>query len=220
MRSPRLGVVVGLEAEARLVRRLGPGIAVGISGATAMGAERAALALLERGVLRLLSFGLAAGLDPRLLAGDLLVPAHVVTAERSFETDPQFRNLLGPGLDASLLQSDVLVREPHAKAALLARSGCASLDMESGVVARVAADAGCPFAVLRAVCDPAERTLPPAACIALRTDGRLQAMAVAGSILRHPAQLPALLALGRDANRAKIALSRRLDAIASGLTIM
>lgn len=218
--GPNLGIVVGLEAEARLVRRLGAGIEIGISAATASGAEQAALALLERGARRLLSFGLAAGLDPMLRAGDLLVPARVVTTERCFDTDPGLRNLLGPGLDTPLLQSDTLVREPGVKAALFARFGCASLDMESGIVARVAAGAGIPFAVLRAVCDAADHALPPAACIGLRSDGRLQAMAVAGSILRHPRQLPALLALGRDANRAKIALADRLHGIASALTMM
>lgn len=216
----RLGIVVGLEAEARLVRRLGPLIRIAISGATAAGAARAAGELVAHGASHLLSVGLAGGLDPALRAGDLLVPAQVVAGDMRLDADPALRALLGPGLAAPLLHSDVLVGDPVAKAALLAASGCASLDMESGALARAAAEAGLPFAVLRAVCDPAGRALPPAARIPLHPDGRLQARALLGSILRQPGQLPGLLALGRDASRATTMLAERLHGLASRLTLM
>jgi len=214
----RLGIVVGLDGEARLARRLGPSVLVGISGATAHGASRAAAGLVAAGATHLLSFGLAAGLDPSFRAGDVLVPAQVVADGTAYDTDPALRAMLGPGSAASLLHSDVLVSHRAAKAVLWAGSGCGSLDMESGAVARAAGTAGLPFAVLRAVCDPAGRTLPPAACVPLRSDGRLQPWAILRSILRRPGQLPGLIALGRDAGRATAALSKRLSSLAPGLT--
>lgn len=201
-----LGVVVGLNAEAKLARRLFPGALVGISGATRAGADRAVSGLVAKGATRLLSFGLAAGLDPALRPGDLLVPDAILVDGRHLATDPSLRSLLGPGSTGPLLHSDVLVASSTAKADLLARTGCRSLDMESGPVALAAEAAGLPFAVLRAVCDPAERTLPPAACVALQPDGTLQIVNLLRSILRQPSQIAALLALGRDAGRAKTAL--------------
>lgn len=211
----RLGIVVGLDAEARLARRLGPAVLIGIGGATSAGAAQAAADLASRGATHLLSFGLAAGLDPSLRAGDLLVPAQVVVDGHRHDADPRLRGLLGGGSDAPLLHSESLVSEPDAKAALRRSSGCGSLDMESGAVAL----AGRPFAVLRAVCDPAGRALPPAARIALRPDGRLKGLQILGSILRHPGQLPDLLALARDAGRAKQALAARITKIAQSLMI-
>lgn len=205
-RLPGLGIVVGLNAEAKLARRLCPDAIIDISGATRDGADRAVSRLVAQGATRLLSFGLAAGLDPALRPGDLLVPDAVMVDGRLLVTDPLLRSLLGSGSSGPLLHSDVLVASRAAKADLLARTGCRSLDMESGPVALAAEAAGIPFAVLRAVCDPAERTLPPAACIALQPDGKLQIVNLLRSIMRQPSQVPALLALGRDASRAKTAL--------------
>ncbi len=208
-----LGIVVGLHAEARLLR-LYPSLRVAVGAATAAGAARAAAELVSAGATHLLSFGLAAGLDPALAAGRLLLPAEVVAGARRHRADPALRRWLGEGCDGPLLHSEALVAAPAAKAALHDASGCVALDMESGAVAQAAEAAGLPFAVLRAVCDPAARTLPPAACVPLRADGRLDGARVAASILRRPGQLPELLALGRDAARARAALRRRLAGLA------
>ncbi len=213
-----LGVVVGLEAEAVLARRLGPRVRVEVGGATASGAGRAAGALVAGGATHLLSFGLAGGLDPALPPGAALVPERVLVGSDAFACSPGLRDRLGTGAPSSLLHSDALVADAGEKRRLFAATGCAALDMESGAVARAARTAGVPFAVLRAVCDPAGRTLPPAARIPLRPDGRLRAGALAASILRDPWQLPPLLALGRDAGLARRTLSNRIDALARVLT--
>ena len=217
-----LGILVGLEAEAvlarRLVRRGEDSVRVGIGGATAAGGKRAVGALLAGGATHLLSFGLAGGLDPALRAGALLVPDRVVVGNRGLRCDPALRARLGEGAASSLLHSDALVSEAGEKQRLFAATGCASVDMESGIVAVAAEAAGLPFAVLRAVCDPAERTLPAAARLPLRPDGRVRAGAVASSILSDPRQLPFLVSLGRDAGLARRALSNRINALANVLT--
>lgn len=215
----KLGIVCGLEAEARIARLLSPAAIVGISGATAEGARRATAGLIADGVTHLLSFGLAAGLDPVLRPGDLLLPDAVIVGGTRYGTDGPLRSSLtaGDGSRAGgcLLHSDALVWDCREKDALLRISGCASLDMESGFVAQGAAAAGLPFAVLRAVCDPAERSLPHAARVALQPDGRLKALGIAGAILRHPGELPALMALARDAARAKKRLHRHVKLLAA-----
>ncbi len=214
---PRLGVVVGLAAEARLAAAIvGPGL-IAASGATVQGAQAAAETLVARGATHLLSFGFAAGLDPLLRPGTVLLPREVIVDSMKIPSDRALAALFEPagsGLAVSfapLLHSDVLVGERSDKAALRATTGCASLDMESGAVARVARDAGRPFAVLRTICDPASTTLPPAARVPLRSDGALDTLGVTRSILSRPTQLLALIRLGRDARHAHAALCVCID---------
>jgi adenosylhomocysteine nucleosidase len=88
-------------------------------------------------------------------------------------------------------------------------TGASLVDMESGAVAMVAAAARVPFAVLRAICDPADRALPPAALVALDTAGRLAATRLAMSLLVNPRQVMALFGLARDATAARRALRAR-----------
>jgi adenosylhomocysteine nucleosidase len=203
------GFVVGLAAEARLVRSLGWPVAIG--GGTAGGARLAAERLVSGGITALISFGLAGGLDPALRAGSLLVPRAIITDEQHLPTDPGLSERLGGVSTPLLLGARDVVAGAAAKAALFAATRAAAVDLESGTVARVAVEHGLPFAALRAICDPAERDLPPAALIALDRQGAIGLVRVLGSVLAHPAQLPALLVLAADAAAARRTLG---DAVA------
>jgi hypothetical protein len=103
------------------------------------------------------------------------------------------------------------------KRALHAATGAAAADMESHIVARLAGEHGLPFAVLRAVADPAERTVPPAALLGMRPDGSVKIGAVLGSLAKSPGQLPALLRVAADTRRALAALLRCHDLLGPGL---
>jgi adenosylhomocysteine nucleosidase len=206
----RLGIVVGLTAEARIARRLGM---VAAGGGLPAGAEAASERLVSQGVTALLSFGLCGGLDPRLRPGALVVPSAVLDTGTFHPVDPQLRQALLPGDEppAILCAAATALATPGEKDALRRASGGAvAVDLESGAVARVAARHGLPFAVLRAVCDPAERDLPLAALAALDRRGSIGILRVLGSVVRQPAQIPALLALARDAAAARRALVGRV----------
>ena len=82
------------------------------------------------------------------------------------------------------------------------------LDLESGAVARIAQAYELPFVVVRAICDPAERDLPPAALVALDPDGEIGLLPVMRSLMRQPGQIIELLTLARDAALARRALVR------------
>jgi adenosylhomocysteine nucleosidase len=208
-RWQHIGVVVGMATEARIARGLGWRIAIG--GGTTAGAYRAARRLIEEGCDALVSFGLAGGLDPELRPGKLIVPSTVLvdgTEDRG--TDPTINRILGGATGHTLIGVQAIVATVAAKRGLHERSGAAAADLESGAVACVAAAHRIPFAALRAICDPAGRTLPPAALVALDARGTIGVGRVLGSLLAQPAQLPALLALAVDAASARRSLTSRV----------
>ena len=79
----RTAFIVGLAAEARVLRRAAGGLDPSLPGRIACAAaapERAragAERLLAEGAGALVSFGIAGGLDPVLMPGDLVLPERV-----------------------------------------------------------------------------------------------------------------------------------------------
>ena len=211
MDKSRLGVVTGLQAEARWLSRAGCMVQVG--GGTPEGARVMAQKLVDEGAKALLSFGLAGGLQPGVPPGTLLVPARVLTSTKIYDCDPELMSFLGSACPLSLLAGQTIVATGAEKSALFEHYKAASIDLESGAVAEVAAQNALPFAVLRAVADPAERTLPPAALVALKDDGSLDSWGLIYSILRQPKQIPALIKIGQDAKAARRNLLERLKQI-------
>jgi adenosylhomocysteine nucleosidase len=209
--ADRLGIVVGMTSEARIARVTGCALAVG--GGTPRGARRMAQRLVDDGVSVLISFGLAGGLDPALPAGALLVPRSVLSQDTAFTCDERISAALeGERID-SLLAGHEVVATAVDKARLWRESGAGAVDLESGAVAEVAAANGLPFAVMRAVCDPATRDLPRAAVEALDEQGRVKPLTMAGILARHPVQIMGLVALGLDAARARKSLIRGAESL-------
>ena len=209
----RAAVVVGLVAEARIVRQLGLPVAVG--GGTTDGAHAAACSLMAAGASALISFGLAGGLDPALRPGAIIVPTSVIACDDRFAADANLSRMLGGVTDDVVLGAGAVITSVTEKRRLHQPTGATAVDLESSAVARVAAARGVPFAVLRAMCDPAERALPPAALAALDARGAIGVVwRVAASLVARPGQLPALLALAADAMAARRSLVARVRQIA------
>jgi adenosylhomocysteine nucleosidase len=202
--SGSVALLVGFRAEARVARLSGWRVAIG--GGTTEGAARAARRLIEAGATGIVSFGLAGGLDPKLPAGALVVAEAVAADGQVWATDPELSAKLGGVTGHLCLGLDHVVVSTADKRRLSRETGAAVVDMESGAVAAIASAAGVPFAVVRAVCDPADRTLPPAALVALDGAGRMGAARMAMSVMANPGQLGALCGLARDAVMARRAL--------------
>jgi adenosylhomocysteine nucleosidase len=205
-----LGIVVGLEAEARIARRLGALVEVG--GGDSVGATAACTRLISRGVRSLISFGLAGGLHPSLRPGALVVPDVVLSKDGHWPTHPPLAALLGT-VSGALYSGGAVLATAEAKEALYVRTGASAVDLESAAVAEAAARHALPFAVLRAVCDPATRSLPRAALVALDEAGKIDGRAMMREIMRRPQDIGALIVLGSDAARARRALIRRVRQI-------
>lgn len=205
-----IGFVTGLRAEARIAGRIGTARA---GGGTPDGARRAALALVADGAWALVSFGLAGGLDPTLSAGDMVDAAEILADGIRYETDPGLvASLMGRPFGTIVATSTVIATAAE-KAALRAETSALAVDLESGAVALVAKKANLPFAVLRAVCDPATRNLPQAALVALDAHGAIGGWRVARAVLGRPRDIAGLLALARDAGLARAALVGRVGQI-------
>lgn len=218
----RLGIVVGYRAEADC---LAPGLQVLCSGADTERARAAVLRLRSEGVAGLVSFGLAGGLVAELAPGDLLLPHAVILPDGgSVATDPAWRARLAAILehagmhprDTPIAASEHLVATPAAKTALAASSGAAAVDMESAEVAAVAAQAGLPFLVLRAVADRSDQGVPRAAQGAIDDRGEIRHVAVLAGVLRRPWEIRPLIELGRSSARGLASL-RRVAVLAPGL---
>jgi hypothetical protein len=112
---------------------------------------------------------------------------------------------------------DAPVADPSEKRSLYAQIGAAAVDTESHISARIAAAHQVPFVACRAIIDPADRRLPPAALSGLRPDGTADVAAVLRSVLQQPSQLPALVLTALDAWTARAALYRGRRMLGAGL---
>ena len=218
-RSGALLAVCGLAAEARIVgspevRTVAGG---GRSDALASAIERE----IARGVRGLISFGVAGALVDGLQPGMLVVADSVIDGTRRHPVHAGWADAMAsrlPGVRrVPLAGSDSIVGNAADKATLHAATGASLVDMESHIAARLAARHGLPFVVLRAVADPVRRSLPPAAMIAMRPGGGIALGAVLRSLARDPLQLPRLLRIGFDAQRALRSLDRAHRMLGVGL---
>ena len=203
--------VTGLRAEALIARK------AGFSMLCAGGNPAYTEAMLGQAVgggkaSGLLSFGIAGGLAPGLAPGTLVLASAVIASDRTrHPVDEIWRarlhDRLGAAVEGDVFGADAIVADRVEKAALHARSAALAVDLESAVVARAAERVGLPYLVIRAIADPADRTLPPAACIALTSDGRPNLRAIFHSVLMEPRQIGALVRVARDTRRALQALT-------------
>jgi hopanoid-associated phosphorylase len=209
--------VTSLAMEARIAG--GPGVSVICSQG-----ERLAAALeaaVARGVCGIISFGVAGGLAPGLGVGDWIVATAVITGQRRFPTDQAWtrslRERLPQAVHAETLGMDTPVADPERKQSLYSETGAVAVDMESHIAAAIAAAHRIPFAVTRVIIDPADRPLPPAALVGLRSDGTPDVAAVFRSVLQQPGQLPALVRTALDARTSGAALRRGRRMLGAGL---
>jgi adenosylhomocysteine nucleosidase len=186
------------------------------------GPQRAAAAAREAiasGASAILSWGLACGLAPQLQAGTVVVPRTVaLPGGGSLPAEPAWQRALAAALepsfhvrDGDLLSVDDVLDSPQAKARAAAATGGIAADMESAAIARVAADAGLPFAALRVVADSLTDSLPPDVGSWIDAAGRQRVAPVVGALLK-PAYWPMLAVLAR-----RYRVARRTLAAAAAL---
>ena len=221
----RIGVITGLVSEAECLDVLAEPErpATEVAGANAIRARARAAALVSRGCLALLSFGVAGGLDPALGAGDLVLARSVrAMGGQTFATDAPWRERLEAALDglvpvvvADVAGSDRMLAAPAEKAALRHATGAATVDMESHGVAQAASEAGVPFLVLRAISDGAADAIPEWVLDGVAADGSLDPKRIAARLFGRPWSVWSLIGAARNNGRALSSL-RRVAVLAGG----
>jgi len=200
---------VGLAFEARIAAS--PGVLV-VCRTAGSELETVADGAVRQGYRGMISFGVAGGLASHLRAGDCVVASAVRESHTVRATDAVWsRKLLGlisGAVHAPIVGVDEPVAEPAKKRELHQTTGAAVVDMESHVVARVAAEHKLSFAAVRVVVDPAHRKVPPAALIGMRPDGRANVAAVLRNIIARPSQASLLARIALDAFAARSAMTR------------
>jgi adenosylhomocysteine nucleosidase len=209
--------VTCLALEAGIAR--GPGVSVICNQSSGL---RAALgAAIKRGASGIISFGIAGGLAPGLVAGDWVVASGVTSGNGVIATDrawtQRLLEMLPNAIHAHVAGANNVVRSPREKFALYDRTGAAAVDMESHIAAEIAAEHRIPFAACRVILDAAHRKLPPAATLGLRLDGTPNVPAVMRSLLRKPRQLPDLVRVAMDHHIAGRALRSGRKQLGVGL---
>jgi adenosylhomocysteine nucleosidase len=197
-----------------------------------MGSEAAstgARSLIERGVAGLASFGMAGGLDPALSAGDILIPAEIVTTDgRRFQASRDWHSRLCEALAArSAVRSDALLTAARAvgsvedKSKLFQTTGAAAVDMESAAIAEIAAQHRLPFVAVRVIVDSAVDVLPRSVTAAADAARHLQIGRLLGALVLSPADLGRLVRLAKRYRAASRSLARvaSTGVLASGLQI-
>lgn len=203
--------VTGLQREARILAAVGVEVALG-------GGDLDLRAAGKRGVI---SIGIAGALAPGLKPGDWVVADAVRDGDELLPTDRDWTARLASRLPTTqrglFAGGDMIAATAARKAELHRASGAIAVDMESHRAARAAQRHGLPFAAARVISDAADRTLPPAARVGMKSDGNVDLPAVLRSLLMSPWQLPALVRTGLEAETAFRALLRGHRMLGPGL---
>jgi adenosylhomocysteine nucleosidase len=195
------------------------GALLAVSGIGRDAAEAAARALVDAGVAALMTFGMAGGLDPALQAGSVVLPCELIAADGTrFVASRPWRERVAAAVSplavsaGNLLTSTRAIDTPSGKSAAFRDTGAAAVDMESAVVAAVAAQHNLPFIAVRVIVDTAADTLPRAVVNASRL-GKVRIGRLIAGLIVAPGDIAALIRL---AQRYRVAM-RSLRAIGAHL---
>ncbi len=211
-----LGILCGLESEAVIARRIG-NAEIACAAARPQKARWLARELVKKGAKRLMSFGIAGGLEPGLPIGSMIIGTHVASIDATQACDAAWIDSLTQKLPEAhcggVWGSEFLIPTAKDKRALYEKTRCLIVDMESQCVAQIASEAHIPFSVVRVGCDTSEMNVPPVVMAAISEDGSINVPKALWSILRYPRQIPALFHVGKGTGKALKILGNSVPAL-------
>lgn len=161
--------------------------------------------LLDAGADALVSWGSAGALDPKLNAGDLLLPDRIIHPDgEEYWPDSQWFQRTRDALrgefavrKGTLLQNPILVSTTRDKQELYKALQAVAVDMESAALAQIAQQRNVPFLTVRAIADTASQGMPKVIRHAIEVQGHIKYARLFRDLCLRPGDLPALFTLGR-----------------------
>jgi nucleoside phosphorylase len=173
-------------------------------------AQRAATAIDTHRPANVIITGFAGSLSPMLGPGDLIIPATLIDTGTDRVHSP---GLALPNMDCAgkLVTVDQVAASVEQKRTIARAHGADAIDMESSSIAAMCEGRGSGWLCVRAISDAADQAVPAGLAELVRDNGDPDAAAAARWAVRHPTQVPAMLRLKADCDRAAAALARALD---------
>lgn len=182
------------------------------SGIGSENAFTAARKLVAAGANLLLGWGVAAGLDPALSSGHIVIGRQIKNSDDdSFTVKSTLLEQINwqtvtkhPLASADILSVDQIVSSVAEKQTLYKQSGCAALDMESFAIAIAADELEVPALFIRSILDTAQMSLPGSSTQATDEQGRVSLPRLCAGLLKKPQEIfayPKLVVSYRQAVR-------------------
>ena len=220
-----LAILCPMAADAAGIRRILAGggadadVSLDIAGIGRRNIADAVCRAAAGGADAVITAGFCGALDPGLRTGDL----HIAGEFRISDAAAGRGILADAGLIAQLRASAPdagggasvtvsVIAQPECKAALWQAGAGVSVNMEDYWAAMAAADAGIPFAAVRAVLDTAGQALPE---YLADSDGGVRPARIAATLPVHPGRAPELVRLARQS---RLAAQRLADGVMGALT--
>lgn len=221
-----LGIIVALPDELKSLTgkhlktgdslELAQGIHVMLAGMGAQNAATASEHMAETGAQALMSWGCAAGLDPSLVPGDLVIPEAIIGADLTrYPTDSSWRNSVSSTLPSDIItHNGTLAESPDVlstmedKKLLADKTHAIAADMESAAIAQVAQNRNIPFLAIRTISDCYNECVPATVTSSMGRNGQVSIMRLLMSVAIRPNQWAALINLGRGFTKARKTLER------------
>jgi len=198
------------------IYKLSENILLAYSGTGPVNAKKAAEKLLDKGAVKLISWGCSAALVNHLKPGNLLLPEQIIRCSGQpvpvhslwlAHTHSVLTEYISTNT-GNLAESDIIVSSSHEKKQLQLKTQAVAVDMESAAIASLAEQKQLPFLAIRTIADPVNMDLPPAIEYALDEEGDIRLPKLISHILLNPLEIPGLVKLGLHFAAARKTLSQ------------
>jgi len=163
----------------------------------------------------LISWGTCGSIDPKLKAGDIIIPTGVKIDEDYYRYSQNFnwKEKHKPIQDLRIHQNDLLhvkglINEWEEKVSLAEKNKTSVVDMESGAIARYAYQNGLGYNSIRIVSDEIDNQIPAYIIEAMDHIGNLDLRKLIGGILSNPHTIGQLMKLSRNSRKVNKSFKR------------
>ncbi len=170
---------------------------------------------LDHDINHLISWGTCGSIDPKLKAGDIIIPTGVKIDEDYYRSSQNFslEDKYKPIQDLSIHQKDLLhvkglINDGVEKVSLAEKNKMSVVDMESGAIARYAYQNGLRFNSIRIVSDEIDNQIPNYIIDAMDHIGNLEMRKLIGGILSNPHTISHLIKLIRNTKKVNKSFKR------------